>query len=263
MCSVYHPFALSFDENLLVCYISNQDTNVVVRVAGPASRSPTPGQPLPVNPALLRLFKDPTFLPGTFVASQVPLTPGLTGCPTPPSVTSAQGGLGASVSGKEVTPSNSVRGLDLIGSTLYVADEVDHRIRTYDTGSGKYLGKVKDPQRLVNSPTHVLAYGTKLYVSVSPSKGNAGALVLCYDPGAGALSAVVSNNTKQGIDVKHPSGLTFDGGGNFYMADLTGRAVYKFDPDFKPTTGKPFISDLPDSPEFIFWVNDEWVASGT
>ncbi|MBV9929265.1 MAG: hypothetical protein JOZ96_29905 [Acidobacteria bacterium] len=261
LCSVYHPFAVCFDEGMETCYISNQDTNVVVRVAGPLSQVPEPGQPLPVAPALLKLPNNPTFLPGTFVASQQPYTPGLPGCPTPTAVTAAQGGLGASGSG--ATPSHSVRGLDLVESLgiLYVADETDNCIRTYKVADGEYLGAVKDPQSLVNSPTHVLAVGTKVYVGVSPSKGNKGALVLCYDAEADTLSAVVSNDAKQGVDVKHPSGLTFDGAGNFYMADLNGRAVYKFASDFTPAGSQPFISGLPDSPEFIFWLNDKWVGA--
>jgi hypothetical protein len=258
LCSVYHPFALAFDAALEVCYISNQDTNVVVRVNGP--NADNPGQPLPINPSLLELGNQPTFLPGTFVASQVPLAP--TGCSIPTAVTSAQGGLAAAPPGltPSQTPSNSVRGLTVIETTLYVADEVDNCIRAYDTASVKYLGTISDPSELVLSPTHLLAHNGLLYISVTP--GEANALVLCYDPSQNSLNAVISRSKKQGFDVKHPSGMAFDGSGNFCLADRTGQAIYQFDANFAPTSGQPFISNadgnMPDQPEFILWVNDAW-----
>src|SRR5215471_5679670 len=160
ICSVYHPFAVAFDSAMEVCYIANQDSNVVVRVNGPGAANP--GQPMAVNPSLLAMFKNPTFLPGTFVASQVPLAP--PGCPTPTAVSSDQGGLAASPSDLKPnkTPTNSVRGVAVIGTTLYVADEVNNCIRIYDTGSGKYLGVISDPSGLVSSPTHLLTQNCML-----------------------------------------------------------------------------------------------------
>ena len=259
VCSVYHPFGLAFDSTLEVLYVSNQDSNVVVRVYGPNTTSPgaVPGQPMPVNPALLQLFSNPTFLPGTFVASQVPLAP--SGCATPTAVSSAQGGLNASPSGLKPTqtPSNSVRGVAVIGSTLYVADEVENLTRQYDTSTGAYLGAIADSSGLVLSPGHLLVSAGLLYITVTP--GAAAALVLCYDPASSTLSPVV-DRSQQNLDVKHPSGITFDGNGNFYLADLDGKAVYQFDSSFNPT-GDRFISAMPDSPEFILWVNDAWLQS--
>lgn len=258
VCSVYHPFAIAFDNAMDFCYIANQDSNVIVRVSGPSATNP--GQPMAINPALLKLSKEPTFLPGTFVASQIPLAP--PGCPTPTAVNSEQGGLAASPAGlkPDQTPSNSVRGVAVIGTTLFVADEVGNCIRTYDTSSGEYLGTIGDPSGLVLSPTHLLAQGTALYISVSP--GNAGALVLCFNPTTKTLSAVISNSAD--LDVTHPSGMTFDGGGNFYLADLKGQVVYQFDSEFDLGSTQPFIPQgggiMPDGPEFILWVNDSWIS---
>jgi hypothetical protein len=256
LCSVYHPFAIAFDSTMDVCYISNQDSNVVVRVNGP--NAPNPGQPMTINPALPQVLEQAVFLPGTFVASQIPLAP--PGCPIPTSVTSEQGGLAAAPPGltPQQTPSNSVRGVAVLGTTLYVADEVDNCIRTYDTGSGAYMGPISDPQSLVNSPTHLLAHNGLLYMSVSP--GAANAVVLCYDPAGPTLSAVVSNLKHLSLDVQHPAGMTFDGTQNFYLADLKGSVVYQFDSNFNPMSNQPFIPQgsgtMPDQPEFILWVND-------
>jgi hypothetical protein len=265
--SVYHPFGLAFDSAMEVLYISNQDSNVVVRVYGPNNTTPgaVPGQPMPVNPALLQLFQNPTFLPATFVASQIPLAP--PGCSTPTAVSSAQGGLDASLSNLQPsdtpsdTPSNSVRGVAVIGTTLYVADEVDSLIRQYDTCTGAYLGTIADSSGLVSSPVHLLVNGGLLYITVKPGKANADALVLSYNPTGRTLSAVIDSS--QTLAVTHPSGITFDGSGNFYMADLDGKVVYQFDSQFK-LTGDPFIPQpngqaMLDGPEFVLWVNDAWV----
>ena len=149
----------------------------------------------------------------------------------------------------------------MIGTTLYVADEVDNCIRIYDTGGGKYLGVISDPSGLVSSPTHLLAQNCMLYIGVSPSAGNQNAAVLCFNPSQQSLFAVISNSDK--LNVRHPAGMTFDGSGNFYLADLKAQVVYQFDSQFTPAATQPFIPQgggtMPDSPEFILWVNDEWV----
>jgi hypothetical protein len=263
LCSVYHPFGIAFDSAMEVCYVSNQDSNTVARVNGPIATNP--GQPMAINPVLLQLPNNPTFLPGTFVASQIPLSP--PGCPTPTSVGPDLGGLAASPSTlqPDQTPSNSVRGVAVIGTTLYVADEVDNCIRTYDTAAGAYLGTIADTQGLALSPTHLLANGGLLYISVSPAEANAGALVLSFDPSTQILSPVVSNPGTEGPYVGHPAGMTFDGSGNFYLADLDGQVVYQFNPDFTLASNEPFLpqggGQMPDQPEFILWVDDAWVMA--
>lgn len=260
LCSVYHPFGIAFDDVMKICYISCQDSNVVARVGGPNSTNP--GQPLPINPSLPQPSKKTEYLQGTFVASQIPLLP--KSCPSgsavPPAVTCQDGGLDASPSDLEPddTPDNSVRGVALLPNNLYVADEVDDCIRRYDTNSGEYLLKIDGPNNLVRSPTHLLAYNQMVYISVKPGKDN-DALVLQYNP-SGNLNTVISNSDN--LKVENPSGMTFDGNGNFYLADRTAQVVYKFNPDFSLADGNPFISNMPDQPEFILWVNDDWLPSG-
>lgn len=264
--SVYHPFGIAFDSAMEVCYIANQDSNVVVRVNGP--KAPNPGQPMEINGQLPPPAPGEAYLPGTFVASQVPLVPQGCGFKTPPSVTSASGGLAASPQNLKPsqTPANSVRGVAVIGTTLYVADEVDNCLRTYDTGTGEYQGTINDPDNMVISPTHLIVNKGQLYISVSPKKSNDQALVLCCTPPPNpTVSALIKNPIRKGINVPHPSGMTFDGNGFFYLADLDNKTVYQFDGSFQPTATQPFIpqggTTMPDSPEFILWVNDEWLSS--
>ena len=262
LCSVYHPFSIAFDQAMTVCYIACQDSNVVVRVGGPNSTNS--GQPLDINPSLPPPSQGEAYLPGTFVASQVPLVPAACRWPdnqTPPAVKRDDGGLNVSPSDLEPdeTPDNSVRGVALLGSDLVVADEVDDCIRKYDVATGTYGGKLADPDDLVSSPTHLLVSGPDLYVSVQPHKGNSDAAVLSYSiSGAQTLSAQISNS-----NVEAPAGMTFDGDGNFYLADRTAGVVYKFDSDWNLAKDNPFIADMPDNPEFILWVNDDWLPDAS
>src|SRR5262249_6216563 len=64
--AIYHPFSFVFDSAMSYCYISNQDTNVVVRVNAPGGSGGSSGTAAPVNSAL----PGSNFLAGTFVASQ-------------------------------------------------------------------------------------------------------------------------------------------------------------------------------------------------
>lgn len=255
--SVYHPFSISFfgaDDALDVCYIANQDSNVVVRVGGPDSA--TPGQALPISSWLLKSFPGATFLPGTFVASQIPLSPpGFSQVPT--AVHDNQGGLAASPSDltPDETPSKSVRAV-AAANLLYVADEVGNCIRKYDLDTGEYKGNLADGG-LVHAPTHLLVapWGT-LYISVKPKGSNQHALVLAYDfSGTQTVSAIISQ--KNAPNIENPAGMTFDGDLNFYLAERKGNAVYKFNPDFSLADNNPFIADMPDNPEFILWISND------
>jgi hypothetical protein len=245
--SIYHPFAIAFDASMHVCAIANQDTNVVVFVYGPSH--PKSGQALPINPVLAQM--GPDFLPGTFVASQNPLVPPNYAGSSPPAVADSQGGLSTFPSSGK--PSNSVRGIAFVGTTLYVADEPANCIRMYDAILGDYLGKILDSNAWIQNPVHLLPFGAKLYISVSPSKaattGSDVPAILCYDTSnstAPTLTAVVSN-------IANPSGMTFDKDGNFYLACRTKGNVNKYDASFQPSPHNPFITDLPDCPEFILY----------
>src|ERR1043165_4607601 len=64
--SIDHPFALAFDGQGN-CYVSNQDTNVVVALN--VSSNGQKGAPEAVAAYLTALYPKGTFLPGTLVAS--------------------------------------------------------------------------------------------------------------------------------------------------------------------------------------------------
>ena len=216
-----------------VCYISAQDTNVVVAANGPSQKHS--GAALPVNAAI----PGKNFLAGTFVASELGIPVPLGSKPAPSDVKGSDGGL--HYSPKSGPPlSNSVRGVALIGNTLYVADEVGNEVKTFDLKSGKYLGKIPDPNQDIDTPVHLLAASGKLYISTKDS-------VFSYEPASSTLTAVLTGLTS-------PSGMSFDAAGNFYVASRTGGSISGYNSSFQPMAGNPLIPGLADNPEFLFCV---------
>jgi hypothetical protein len=246
--SIDHPFAVAFDSQMTYCYISNQDTNVVVRVYGSGSKC---GQAAPINGSI----PGSDFLPGTFVASQLGILPPGDSGPAPSGVPSKDGGLAYSPSSGPPL-SNSVRGVAVIGSMLYVADEVGDCVRLYDTGTGKYQKTLNDPNGLITGPVHLLASGTMLYITSASQNGS----VLSYDTTGGTGT---SNTSLRAIitGITTPSGLTQDSRGNLYVASRTGQYInlYTYNSEnnsYTPSPGNPVLDSglLVDQPEFVLWV---------
>ncbi|MBZ5603105.1 MAG: hypothetical protein LAO79_12450 [Acidobacteriia bacterium] len=234
-----HPFAIVFDSSLHACFISAQDTNVVFRAFGPQhSKS---GAAMPVNAAI----PGSNFLAGTFVASELGIAaPGSSA--KPPDVKGSEGGLHfLPKSGPPL--SHSMRGMALVGTTLYVADEAGNEVKTYDVITGEYLGKISDPNNEIDTPVHLLASGGKLYISDNDS-------VLCYDPSAGTLTSLLA-----GLD--SPAGMSFDAEGNFYVASRKGNSINGYTSNFQPMQN-PLIPGLKDNPEFILCVAHRAARSG-
>lgn len=228
-----HPFGFAFDSAMQVCFISAQDTNVVVAAYGPPHKHS--GAALPVNPAI----PGSNFLAGTFVASKLGIAVPPGSKPAPSNVKGSDGGLHYSPSSGPPL-SNSVRGVALIGTTLYVADEPGNEVKTFDAITGDYLGKIPDPKQQINTPVHLLPAGGKLYISTADA-------VLCYDPSAATLTAPLTS-------LDSPSGMAFDAAGNFYVASRKGSSIGGYTSSFQPMAGNPLISGLKDNPEFLFCV---------
>ncbi|HEY4364629.1 MAG TPA: hypothetical protein VGN17_26935 [Bryobacteraceae bacterium] len=229
-----HPFGFCFDSAMQVCFISAQDTNVVVAAYGPPHKKS--GTALPVNSTV----PGSNFLAGTFVASELGIPVPVGSKPVPSNVKGSDGGL--HYSPKSGPPlSNSVRGVALIGTTLFAADEVGSEVKTFDVITGDYLGPIKDPNHLIDSPVHLLASEGTLYISTSKA-------VLSYDPGTATLVTVVPHLTS-------PAGMAFDAEGNFYVANRTGGSIDGYDYLFQPMAGNPLISGLADNPEFLWCVD--------
>lgn len=228
-----HPFGFAFDSAMQVCFISAQDTNVVIAAYGTTHKQS--GTALPVNAEI----PGSNFLAGTFVASELGIAVPPGSKPAPSNVKGSDGGLHYSPSSGPPL-SNSVRGVALIGTTLYVADEPGNAVKTFDVITGDYLGKVPDPNQQINAPVHLLPASGNLYISTADS-------VLCYDPAAKSLTSPLTS-------LDSPSGMAFDAAGNFYVASRKGNSISGYTASFQPMAGNPLIHGLADNPEFLFCV---------
>jgi hypothetical protein len=253
--SIAHPFGIAF-ENATTCYISNQDTNVVSLVGVSSDGLSGTLKKGCQSPDLNKLYSDGTFLNGTYVASQVGTLPHVSVAAT--AVTAADGGLAVSLddSGKV---KNSVRGVAIADSILFVCDEPEKVVKFYGLTDGRYLGS---STALPASPTHLSIAGGGLYVS-------AGSALYWARPPATTPPAAF---TLQAIGVPPPAagekigGIAFnDDGSKIYIAFQTGTggddpggSIYSYrlsqqSPSQKPTLSDAaaVVSSMQDTPEFL------------
>ncbi|MBI3649641.1 MAG: hypothetical protein HY231_01185 [Acidobacteria bacterium] len=232
--SILHPYDLTFDSQGN-CYVSSQDTNVVTAL------QPS-GAAMPVASILQQQFPAPAeFLAGTFVASSVPSVAASTTTP-PPALAIPQGLEALLVAG---SISNSVRGVLAYDDYLYVADEPAGVVKVYALATGAWYGEIAGDN--LSAPVQLLMNGTTLYIG---STGNDS--IVCCDLSQGAPLGKVAPCDFINGEVKHVSGMAFDGDGYFYAADRKAQKILKFTAE--GVALGTFISNLPDDPEFILYV---------
>lgn len=221
--SIAHPFGIAFD-GAGTCYVSNQDTNVVAQV-GLSSNSQTGTMGKGSQSAYLNnnqaLGKNPVFLDGTYVASQVGTLHDVDVKAT--DVPAALGGLAVQpLTGKI---QNSVRDVAVANGILFVCNEPASVVNLYSLADGTFLGT---SNVLSDKPTHLAIQNGGLYVS-------AGAL-LFWGPlpitVAGALSGPSLSLTE--VALTPPEGNKI--GGISFTADAPPATVYI---PFQPGTGGP------------------------
>ena len=236
--AMLHPYDLTFDASGN-CYVSNQDTNVVVGLSGPNA-------PLPSPPSL-----PDGVLPGTIVASSIGALSDVS--PAPPDVPEPLGlgvkcidksGAKVACTTKDARVKHSVRGVVAYDGLLCVADEAADAVKVYDLGTGALKGQIAGGE--LESPVQLLLQGSTLYIG-------GGSAVTSYDlshpfpPGS-----VTPDTYKKGLT--EVSGIAFDSGGTFYAAERSAKTILKF--SHKHSAGEPFITGLCDEPEFILYVPD-------
>jgi len=229
--SLWHPFDFTFDGNSS-CYVSNQDTDVVARLAVAADL--LSATTTPVAPAL----PPGTYLDATFVASSngdLPGVPATTAVPSPAGLEVA-----FDCSASSVSVANSVRGVVWALGCLYVADEVANAVKVYGP-TGEYLGQSKP----IDSPVHLVLDGQILYTG-SGDHVYAAAL----DPSSPAKLAF---GKVKGISVKKVSGMAFGGNGAFYVASRKDKEIYKFPSVSSPSGATSW--KVADEPEFLLHVS--------
>ncbi len=210
-----HPFHVAFGPDGNL-FVPSQDSGIVGRYQGPAGARP--GAPMPHPPALRGLAAGKLH-PGTFV----------------PSARHDPDGLRA------------VRHV-LFGpdGLLWVADREGDRVSGYDPATGARVRSHRS--RHFAAPIHLLAWPERGALLVGSRDGHG---VVALNPATGDVSPLVERGAG---GLREPSGLAWGPDGLLYVASRTGREVLRFDPATGKPAGKPFLSELPDAPEFLLWV---------
>ena len=225
--SIDHPFAITFDKKLNYCYISNQDSNVVVRLVLES------GKPAPLASALPACNK---FLPGTFVASSSKKLPGVQ------KTKSIHTHQGLKLDLRNNIIYHSVRSVLLYNDMLYVCDEQAGMVKIYNR-EGILIYKSSNLEK----PTHLLVSKGFLYVSCKKS------IQVASLKNKVSLSFKPIKTSSGGI-----SGMTVNENLNyFYAADRKLRKVYLYNIKSRDLSEeKVIIENMPDNPEFLLYLRN-------
>jgi DNA-binding beta-propeller fold protein YncE len=213
-----HPFNVAFDSNGDL-YVSSQNTNLVARYHGPASKTGQPGTPMPL-PESLDPERDPP--PGTFV----------------PSAKLASNGL-LDVRAAIFAPNNDF---------LYVADRAADCVRIYEARTGRYLRNLVSRSDELDRPIHLLHSPDGRYLLIG-SGGNDS--ILRHDLRQNVTSIFVES--KSG-GLNGPAGMAFGDDGFLYVGSRNSKEILRYDAKDGQPSSKPFIKDLADNPEFLMLV---------
>ena len=213
-----HPFNAAFDSDGDL-FVSSQNTNLVARYHGPASKTGRPGTPMPF-PESLNLEID--LPPGTFV----------------PSAKLAPNGL-LDVRAVIFTPNNDF---------LYVADRAGDCVRIYEARTGRYLRNLVSRSNQIDRPIHLLHSPDGRYLLIGSGGTDS---ILRHDLHQNATSVFVES--KSG-GLNGPAGMAFGDDDLLYVASRNSREILRYTSDGQPYR-EPFIKDLADNPEFLMLVS--------
>jgi hypothetical protein len=213
-----HPFNVAFDSEGDL-YVSSQNTNLIARYHGPASKTGKPGTPMSLPQHLDREKVD--LPPGTFI----------------PSAKLASNGL-LEVRAVIFAPNND----------LYVADRAADCVRIYEARTGRHLRNLVSRTDQLDRPIHLLLSPDGRYLLIG-SGGNDS--ILRHDLQQGSTSVFVES--KSG-GLNGPAGMAFGDDGFFYVASRNSKEILRYGSVDGRLHGKPFIEDLADNPEFLMLV---------
>jgi hypothetical protein len=255
--SLWHPFDLAFAAQgaSRVCYVSNQDTDVVARFAlTPDFKG---AKPLPPPPAL----PSGQYLTGTFAAASPGKLPGVQAT-TP--VRQLDGGLNVTVElleHKDKTGAwelqekvtHSVRGVLWNGQMLYVADEPGNAIKLYNA-SGYLLGQTEPIKAPVHLCVHKETYKGK-QVETLYASGELG--VFCATlplPEKAGSKRIFEFSGKPLITQKDASGIAF-GPTTLYVGERKSGQIFAYENFSREAHEHKFKAlSVLGSPEFILYV---------
>jgi DNA-binding beta-propeller fold protein YncE len=212
-----HPFNVAFDSEGDL-YVSSQNTSLIARYHGPASKTGQPGTPMPLPEGL---DLDVDLPPGTFI----------------PSAKLAANGV---LEVREVifAPNND----------LYVADRAADCVRIYEARTGRHLRNLISRSDQLDKPIHLLLSPDGRYLLIG-SGGNDS--ILRHDIQQNSTSVFVA--PKAG-GLNGPAGIAFGDDGFLYVASRNSKDILRYGSFDGRPRGKPFIKDLADNPEFLMLV---------
>jgi hypothetical protein len=213
-----HPFNVAFDSEGDL-YVSSQNTSLIARYHGPASKTGKPGTPMPFPHGLDR--GKVNLPPGTFI----------------PSAKLALNGL-LDVRAVIFAPNND----------LYVADRAADCVRIYEARTGRHLRNLVSRTDQLDRPIHLLLSPDGRHLLIG-SGGNDS--ILRHDLQQGSTSVFVES--KSG-GLNGPAGMAFGDDGFFYVASRNSKEILRYGSADGRPRDKPFIKDLADNPEFLMLV---------
>ena len=212
-----HPFNAAFDSEGDL-YVSSQNTSLIARYHGPASKKGRPGTPMPFPQGADFDMDSPS---GTFV----------------PSAKHASTGL-HEVRGVIFGPNND----------LFVADRAADCVRIYEAHTGRYVRNLVSRSDQLDRPIHLLFSPDGRYLLIG-SGGNDS--ILRHDFRRNSTSVLVASKSG-GLD--GPAGMAFGDDGFLYVASRNSKEILRYGPNDGRPRGKPFIENLADNPEFLMLV---------
>ncbi len=213
-----HPFNAAFDSEGDL-YVSSQNTSLIARYHGPASKTGKPGAPMPFPHGLD--LENVNLPPGTFVPSAKLVSNGL-----------------LEVRAVIFAPNND----------LYVADRAADCVRIYEARTGRHLRNLISRTDQLDKPIHLLLSPDGRYLLIG-SGGNDS--ILRHDLQQGSTSVFVES--KSG-GINGPAGMAFGHDGFLYVASRNSKEILRYGSIDGRPRGKPFIKDLADNPEFLMLV---------
>jgi WD40 repeat protein len=213
-----HPFNVAFDSEGDL-YVSSQNTSLIARYHGPASKTGKPGTPMPLPQGLD--LENVDLPPGTFI----------------PSAKLASNGL-LEVRAVIFSPNDD----------LYVADRAGDCVRIYEARTGRHLRNLVSRGDQLDRPIHLLLSPDARYLLIG-SGGNDS--ILRHDLQQGSTSVFIES--KSG-GLNGPAGMALGDDGFLYVASRNSKDILRYGwIDGRPR-GKPFIKNLADNPEFLMLV---------
>ena len=133
-------------------------------------------------------------------------------------------------------------------NNLYVADRAADCIRIYETRTGHFLRNLVSASDQVDRPTHLLLSPDGRYLFI----GSGGTDSILRHDLRGNSTSVFVRPKSGGLD--GPAGMAFGDDGFFYAASRNTKEILRYNVNDGRPSGKPFINDLADNPEFLMLV---------